>query len=366
MSRNLHSEPFTQETITKLEIFEAYLREWLPVFIQSPYYSSVNICDYFAGAGKDPEGTPGSPLRILRVLEEYRDSIMEKRFHIRLILNEFAKRKYNEMKASVDAGIQELNMNGSVVAEYFNKDFQELFRERADEIKDQPNLIFLDQNGIKHVSQQIFSTLDSFQRTDFMFFIASSFFNRFGKTSAFKEYFPDLDQSAIKDVPFTDIHRAIVDYYKGKLPQFSKTRLSSFTIKKDQNIYGLIFGTKNILGAEKFLHIAWGKNAINGEANFDIDDDIDKQQAELFPEMKRKTKIEKFHDDLRELINESGSVTNKAMYDYAVENGFLPAHVTDWVRKMRQEGIVEYQGHARISYDKCYKNPELLTFELVK
>ncbi len=82
--------------------------------------------------------------------------------------------------------------------------------------------------------------------------------------------------------------------------------------------------------------------------------------------MKRKTKIEKFHDDLRELINKSGKITNRVLYDFAVENGFLPSHVTDWVRKMKQEGIVEYQGHARISYDKCYKNPELVNFELVK
>ena len=48
--KNLHSEPFSEETITKLEIFEAYAREWLPTFIMSGV-KMVYIFDFFAGSG---------------------------------------------------------------------------------------------------------------------------------------------------------------------------------------------------------------------------------------------------------------------------------------------------------------------------
>ena len=34
---DLHRHPFDEGTITKLEIFEAYTKEWLPVFVMSPY-----------------------------------------------------------------------------------------------------------------------------------------------------------------------------------------------------------------------------------------------------------------------------------------------------------------------------------------
>ncbi|MBI5208127.1 MAG: three-Cys-motif partner protein TcmP [Candidatus Firestonebacteria bacterium] len=161
--------------------------------------------------------------------------------------------------------------------EYYNEDFQKIFDQKKSELKATANLIFLDQNGIKHITQTVFKTLDSFKTTDFIFFIASSFFNRFGDTEVFKDVFPDLNANEFNNKPYSDIHRTILEYYKKQLPVNSQTKLYPFTIKKNQNIYGLIFGTKHVLGIEKFLRIAWDKNSINGEANFDIDEDSDPQ-----------------------------------------------------------------------------------------
>jgi hypothetical protein len=41
-----HDEPFDPETITKLEIFETYLEEWLPVFIQSRPRHGIHVYDF--------------------------------------------------------------------------------------------------------------------------------------------------------------------------------------------------------------------------------------------------------------------------------------------------------------------------------
>ncbi len=364
--KDLHKKPFPDETITKLEIFEAYLQEWLPVFIHNPYIDKVNVCDFFAGAGEDPVGVPGSPLRIMSIIERYRDDILAKELKIKVIFNEYIKWKFKNLCNCVKDREKKLGLENNVEIEYHNEDFANLFPKVATEIKDKANLIFLDQSGVKQITQQVFEALETFTSTDFMFFIASSFFNRFGKLKAFKNYFPDLDLAKIKGSPQAYIHRIIVEYYKEKLPQSSKTKLYPFTIKKDQNIYGLIFGTKNVLGAEKFLKIAWDKNKINGEANFDIDDDIDKQQPTLFPELQGKTKIEKFNDDVRKVIAGSKMISNKGLYDYALDNGFLPSHVSEIVRNLKKEGLIQYKGHTKISYDKCYKNPEEIIFKAIK
>ncbi len=57
-----------------------------------------------------------------------------------------------------------------------------------------------------------------------------------------------------------------------------------FSIMKNDhnNIYGLIFVTKHITGADKFLQIAWKANELNGNANFDIEDDLSKNIDDLF------------------------------------------------------------------------------------
>ena len=69
-------------------------------------------------------------------------------------------------------------------------------------------------------------------------------------------------------------------------------RVYPFTIKKKRGVYGLIFGSKNPLGVEKFLRVAWETNPINGVANFDIFDDSPKPQL-TFDFEKKVTKIEK-------------------------------------------------------------------------
>ena len=42
---DLHRHPFDEGTITKLEIFEAYTKEWLPVFVMCPYQEHVNFSE---------------------------------------------------------------------------------------------------------------------------------------------------------------------------------------------------------------------------------------------------------------------------------------------------------------------------------
>lgn len=88
MPEDINKKPFDESTVTKLEIFEGYLEGWLPVFINAPFSGSVLVCDFFAGSGCDTEGTPGSPMRILKTIEKFHEGIVKKAMRIRVILNE--------------------------------------------------------------------------------------------------------------------------------------------------------------------------------------------------------------------------------------------------------------------------------------
>jgi len=65
-----HDRPFDEGTLTKLQIFQLYVREWLPVFLSrpEPQWKEIHLFDFFAGPGTDSEGVPGSPLRLLEEL----------------------------------------------------------------------------------------------------------------------------------------------------------------------------------------------------------------------------------------------------------------------------------------------------------
>jgi len=134
------------------------------------------------------------------------------------------------------------------------------------------------------------------------------------------------------------------------------------------NLYGIIFGSKHPFGVDKFLRIAWKKNELNGEANFDIDKDRFKHsnQLVLFPWMRNLTKIEKFEKELSEFLLEKDRA-NKEVYDFTLEHGHIPRHAHIVVKKLKIENKIIYSGRCCISYDKCYNhnNKEIKIFRRV-
>src|SRR5258708_6722825 len=72
-NQGFHDKPYDAGTRTKLEIFELYTQEWIPVFLSpaQPRFTEVHVFDFFSGPGTDSEGTYGSPLRILEQFRRY-------------------------------------------------------------------------------------------------------------------------------------------------------------------------------------------------------------------------------------------------------------------------------------------------------
>ena len=65
MAKDINKSNFDHATKIKLEIFRESFKEWLPVFIHTPYVDKRYIYDFFAGSGLDSEGNYGSPLILL-------------------------------------------------------------------------------------------------------------------------------------------------------------------------------------------------------------------------------------------------------------------------------------------------------------
>jgi three-Cys-motif partner protein len=364
MAKDINKKPYDKATLTKLDIFEQYLLAWLPVFIHTRSATNIKICDYCAGSGQDSEEVAGSPLRILRTIEKYRDSILQKSFSIDVILNEANSGKSNELQNAVNSCFNSSSWNSRVNVCCHNEAFHDLFCKHYEQLKQQPNLLFVDQYGIKEVTGEIFQMLIDLQQTDFLFFMSSSLMKRFANTPEFQTHFPDIDLDMISNAKYEDIHRNMLDYYKGKIPAGNTTKLYPFTLKKDRNIYGLVFGSKHPLGVEKFLKLAWNKNKINGEANFDIDKDVQRSQPTLFdsqPEYeKHKTKHEVFEIDLENFIQLNGEVDNRRIYFFTLSQGHPASHARECVRRLKKENKVECKGNIGFSYNSCVKDNPIL------
>lgn len=363
-SKNLHSKPFDESTIAKLEIFEDYAKAWIPTFVMQGT-PTICIFDFFAGTGYDKNGVPGSPIRILQKIKEQVIRIFQKKVKVRLYLNEFNRKKYELLKDACAKYIEENDHVGRAVEiKFFNEDFEELFPKLLPIIKDFPSLVYLDQNGIKFLSEKYFLELEKTKQTDFLYFVSASYFWRFGEKKEFQIHL-DIDMSEAKKNPYKFIHRSIIEQLKKKLPSNTKLKLYPFSLKKGANIYGIIFGASHPRAVDKFLTIAWKRNEINGAANFDIDDDELKDQRLLFgnPPLK---KIEAFQKDIREKVL-TGEITNNFQaFDYALDEGHLGKHAADILKEMKKNKEITFEGTSPlVTYEQVYKVKRKLEYRII-
>jgi three-Cys-motif partner protein len=338
MGKNIHAEPFDDGTKVKLALYEGYLKEWLPVFVSSKKvnWKTINIFDFFAGEGQDCDGYKGSPLITIEQVLRYERFLSENKVQVNIYFNEFVKKKFNLLEDR----LKDYKHHDLFKLHLDNLDFVEAFKKLYPVMpkSDSVNLIFLDQNGIKEITEEVFKKLISLARTDILFFISSSFFTRFAEHEYFQKHLK-ISKSDIENEKYYSIHRTLFNYYKNIIPSDKKYYLAPLSIKKENNnnIYGLIFGTNHTLGIEKFLKQSWSIDKERGEANFDIDNEkINPTQIGLFsgqPDRPKKTEV--FEKSLKEKILNKELKTDYSAYEFALLNGFRPIQA----KKVLQELI---------------------------
>jgi three-Cys-motif partner protein len=213
--KDLHDEPFDEGTIAKLEIFEDYAQAWIPTFVMQGL-PTICIFDFFGGTGFDKNKVAGSPIRILEKIREQIGFIFKKKVKIIFYVNEFDPNKKEQKKFEllVNACQHYLKNHNEVETaieiKYFNKNFEELFPELISEIRKFPSLVYLDQNGIKFLSDKYLLELEKTKTTDFLYFVSSSYFKRLGNTQEFKKHI-HLDIQELSSNPYRFIHRKVIE-----------------------------------------------------------------------------------------------------------------------------------------------------------
>jgi hypothetical protein len=205
--------------------------------------------------------------------------------------------------------------------------------------KNSANLIILDQFGVSEVTPEVVESLSQCSATDIIFFISSSYIRRFHETPEIRSKF-DISSNDMKNLDYSSIHRFICSYFNEKIEN-DEYYLVPFSIKKGSNIYGIIFGSGNLLGLEKFLKVCWELDKSTGEANFNIDGDFAwNGSPSLFEEFNEVNKISFFGNELKEFIT-ANSPDNRALYKFLLVKGFLAKHVREILKPIREDGLLK-------------------------
>jgi len=337
--------------------------EWLPVFIQrkSDYAWSgeINIFDFFCGPGIDKDGQKGSPLIALDVCKQFSEQLAQQGRKVNLFFSDDKPSKVKKLNIK----LSEIELPDTIVYDTKVEKFPNTFMRKLKSMSGAANLLFIDQCGIKGVPDNVFKALISLNGTDFLFFIASSFFKRFKDLAEFKQYIDTTDYIT-DNTPYSDMHRAIASMYRSFIPSDEEYYLIPFTIKKGANIYGLIFGTRSLLGASKFMKICWDIDSERGEANFDIDNDNlpskPGDMGDLFKDNEKSQKVTLFQAELENKLLGGKFATDKQIFVYSLESDVLPTkHAKPVVTRLIKEGRISCVGSPRLS-KSCIAEPRLL------
>lgn len=336
-NKDFHDKPYDAGTLAKLEIFELYAQEWIPVFVSQakPPFPEVHIFDFFSGPGTDTAGVAGSPLRILRQLRAYHERGMAGWDKVKLVVHLFDDdaEKIHQLKTTLadsQWNVPGVEIDCRVVA----------FHDALDEYRRvlmEPRiakLLIIDQYGVDQVSDEIFKQLIAFPAADFIFFLSSSTLHRFRDHPAIKQKIGMPEDSY-------DVHRLAVQYYRKLLPAGYKVFLAPFSIRKRSNIYGLIFGSRHPLGIHKFLQVAWANDEIAGEANFDIErENIGPDEGILDLDVMRPNKIREFERELEKALRAGRLKSEADVARFCIEAGMTCKHSTTVLKRLKSDGVI--------------------------
>ena len=194
----------------------------VPVFLapEKPWRNAIHIFDFFAGPGTDCLGVLGSPLRLLRQLQEYQGTQGWGKIHIHVHFNDEDSDKIAQLKENIAGhGLQLPN----VIFDIQPLRFEDAFR--ASEVTlanpQAAKLVFIDQSGVAHVTPEVFRKLVNAPTCDFLFFLSSSTLHRF------RDH-PAIWQKIDRPEDYYHVHRAALEYYRGLLSPAQEYYLHRF------------------------------------------------------------------------------------------------------------------------------------------
>lgn len=339
-AEEIERKPYSEGTLVKLDIFKLYTRAWLPVFTArpDPHWKKLHLFDFFAGEGRDCEGTPGSPALILQEIKSRSGEICSKELAVTFTACDLKPEKVASLKDYLETkhGIPKWLTFDARPGE-----FDKTFAHYLPILRD-PNtacLAFLDQYGFKEVDANVFAKLTTCPTTDILFFISTQHLHRFADHPTIRKYM-ELDRAG----DHYHAHRVILEWYRAQIPKGTEYYLAPFSFRKGGNIYSLIFGSGHPRGMEQFLSVAWQKDKLNGEADYDLNREDFRDIEPYLPMLDMFDKPKKkqiFEAAFEKAIREGLLTSETALYLFCLENGMLPSHASPVLTKLKKEGLIE-------------------------
>ncbi|MGB0432147.1 MAG: three-Cys-motif partner protein TcmP [Bacteroidia bacterium] len=356
----------------KTRLLREYMAAYLGILSNTSWIRDVYLFDLFSGPGIYENNGKGSPVIFLEEIKRAYDSVVarrgqEKYFHCRF--NDHDAVKIDALKQNVTNENLALGNKGDI--QYSSLDYKvslDNLLALVNAFNNERGFAFIDPYGYSEIALRDIKRVLQTGKMEVLLFMPTHFMYRFRENAtpeALIRFLDDLDISeqvkGVKGLAFIEI---VLNGFQAKLGY--EYFVDSFAIERERNqFFCLFFFTSNKLGYLKMLEAKWKVDKEDGRGW------TNDSEGGLFAKAPSANTL-KLKRLLKEFLSKTGR-SNESIFNFTIDNRFLPIHTNEILREFEQNGTIEVitfnyekrrKGAFYLSMDNIKKNPNKITVKL--
>ncbi|MDI1234537.1 MAG: three-Cys-motif partner protein TcmP [bacterium] len=325
----------------KVLILRKYLEKYLSILSLAAHVNEVEVYDLFCGEGVYENGKEGSPIIILKLINEiYAKNApqIKGKLTFKCQFNDRNIDKIEKLKKSLKIKDLHIDKIGTVncTSSDYNEIKQQLSNRRTTSNK--RTFIFIDPYGYKDISIVDIENMLSDKHTEVLLFLPTQFMYRFEKNATPESLQNFLNEAMKNDAgnsksPINFINN-LRDGFANRLK--GKHYVDSFIITRDiKQYFSMFFFTSHIYGFEKFLEAKWDIDEQQGRGW----SPIHVGQQDLFNQVQTKPNTDHFEENLLVFLKEKR--TNIEVHNFTIENRHLIPHANTILKELQNSNRLQ-------------------------
>ena len=352
----------------KVKLLGDYLYKYLSIVGNDKYTNYIRLFDLFCGQGKYDNEGDGSPLVILKKLNEFYKAEYSQIPNIDCYFNDYSAEKIERLKEEIEK--EEYYKNSLGETKFFSEDYLQIIQSLPSQLpkgKGEKSFIFIDPYGYREIKASHIKSLLQHKNAEILLWLPTQHMYRFSENGT-----PESLHAFIEELTLYNEWKQTDSVWKfiNQIKEGFRDNLGSdfyvdtFTIQKDpQTVFCLFFFTSHIKGYEKMLETKW-----NIDTEFGKGWEFSGNTPGLFFEHK----TNKLEEKLKEYIRVT-SKTNGEIYEFTLNQEYLPKHTYEIFKDWQKNGMISVTckdgSEARknsfyINYENFFKEYDRVSIKL--
>ncbi len=318
----------------KVTLLGEYLKRYLNIIANDKYTKRINIYDLFCAQGIYENGGEGSPIVIIKAINELHINNSQSKYipRINCFFNDIDQSKIENLKGVIENKKLHNPEFGSI--DYKAIDYKDYLGMLENKFigNTEKSFIFIDPYEYKHIKISHIKGLMKNKKSEVLLWLPTQFMYRFeanGTPTALKDFIEEL-------VPYDDWSSSdnVWEFIEKLRKGFEKEMgnnffVDHFSIQKDKStVFCLFFFTSHIYGYEKMLEAKW---------------ELDPEQGQRWENSGIRMGLIENQDFERHLMEflKTKNRFNGEIYEFTLKRRFLPKHANEILSKWRKDEILD-------------------------